>query len=406
MFRIRILILASLVLCSSASVFGASFSDVTSTTSYTASLDILMQNGAILDDGSGKFSWESLATRGFLSSLLLASRCQSCIVPSANQLTQYSKKSLPGIENTHPYYYCAQEVSVAWVLENKSSCSSGSGAGFCPTDSITRIESARAFLTYSSLMGTSTDIKKKAIELALMTPDSDDAYLMTRGELVDMAARLLSYNQCRATSPTISNSGMTLSVSGTSDSFSFSALWRSDTTSYRWSLGDGTLVTTNTPILTHTYTRPGTWTVSVFGNHPTAPSLAMMSVESTSLVDSDTDGVIDSLDICPLVYWSAENKWCPLVATQRYQSIVVWLLAGTQKETSSSVLSGLTRNSCVLTYQKSRWLVIGTPVCDTCPCQNKVSILSEVRSCDIIFPSILSPDASLIYSRGAFYQIP
>jgi hypothetical protein len=46
------------------------------------------------------------------------------------------------------------------------------------------------------------------------------------------------------------------------------------------------------------------------------------------------------------------------------------------------------------------------PECDTCPCKTRVDILASMRSCDIIFPSILSPDQKSIYIRGWFYQLP
>lgn len=116
----------------------------------------------------------------FLSSLLLASRCQSCIIPSTVQVSQYAKKTLSGIESTHPYYYCAQETTDAETTQLKPSCMIDGESGFCPNDSLTRIEAAKAFLEYNKLLNTSTDIRKRAIELGIIDTDSDDSHIMTR----------------------------------------------------------------------------------------------------------------------------------------------------------------------------------------------------------------------------------
>ncbi len=65
-----------------------------------------------------------------------------------------------------------------------------------------------------------------------------------------------------------------------------------------------------------------------------------------------------------------------------------------------------TNNVCLDKYRKSRWLLIGTASCSACPCTNSISIDSPLRSCDIVFPAILSPALDTIYSRGWFYLIP
>ncbi|MBC7498663.1 PKD domain-containing protein, partial [Candidatus Gracilibacteria bacterium] len=63
-------------------------------------------------------------------------------------------------------------------------------------------------------------------------------------------------------------------------------------------------------------------------------------------------------------------------------------------------------NICLDKKSKSQGLLIGTPNCTQCPCANTISISSSLRSCDIVFPTILSPTLDTVYSRGGFYLIP
>lgn len=56
MQRLSFFILFSLLSYSTVSAFVMPFSDVSDTTEYAASLNALMANGNILDDGNGKFS--------------------------------------------------------------------------------------------------------------------------------------------------------------------------------------------------------------------------------------------------------------------------------------------------------------------------------------------------------------
>ena len=50
--------------------------------------------------------------------------------------------------------------------------------------------------------------------------------------------------------------------------------------------------------------------------------------------------------------------------------------------------------------------MIGSVACTSCPCSSSISILSDLRRCDIIFPAILSEDKKDIFSRGELFQIP
>ena len=73
---------------------------------------------------------------------------------------------------------------------------------------------------------------------------------------------------------------------------------------------------------------------------------------------------------------------------------------------NSNDYSFTTGNICLDTKRKVQWLLIGTPNCTQCPCNNTIEIDSSLRSCDIVFPTILSPDRNTVYSRGWFFLIP
>jgi hypothetical protein len=54
----------------------------------------------------------------------------------------------------------------------------------------------------------------------------------------------------------------------------------------------------------------------------------------------------------------------------------------------------------------NQWMMMANPVCATCPCDNSIKILSSLRPCDVVFPTILSPDEESIYSRWWFFVVP
>ncbi len=105
---------------------------------------------------------------------------------------------------------------------------------------------------------------------------------------------------------------------------------------------------------------------------------------SNSEADTDGDGILNISDACPTIAWPASNKWCPLV----------------------SFFNGIHANACLEKKLIEKWMVLGAPICDTCPCKSTVKILSSMRSCDVIFPTILSKEKTQVYSRGGFYVIP
>jgi len=157
---------------------------------------------------------------------------------------------------------------------------------------------------------------------------------------------------------------------------------------YNWDFWDGSISSEQNP--NHSYQNPWVYTVTLTvtdENGNTAQSRIVVRI--TWDKDSDKDGVFDTDDICPAVYGEVNNKWCPKVETFSYE-----------------LPSSIGKNSCLLGKNDSVWLIIWNPVCTTCPCENKVSILTPLRSCDIVFPTILSKDLQWVYARWGFYMIP
>ena len=105
---------------------------------------------------------------------------------------------------------------------------------------------------------------------------------------------------------------------------------------------------------------------------------ASLVVRVTGEKDSDGDGIVDSKDLCPNVRGTSGNGGCPGV----------------------SLIASLSKNQCLLNQSENNGLIVIKPVCQTCPCENSVDMIATVRSCDIIFPTILSPDKKTLYSRG------
>ncbi len=116
--------------------------------------------------------------------------------------------------------------------------------------------------------------------------------------------------------------------------------------------------------------------------------------------DSDLDWVYDSDDLCPLIKWSGDNKWCPILEEKcsATKDCKDWFFCNDKWICESNELS----SSC----EYSWWDVIfWNAICNSCPCDYNLDFISTLRKCDVIFPAIVSPDNKDIYSRGEFYQI-
>ncbi|MBX9809335.1 PKD domain-containing protein, partial [Candidatus Gracilibacteria bacterium] len=127
---------------------------------------------------------------------------------------------------------------------------------------------------------------------------------------------------------------------------------------YSWDYGDGTTFPTS-PNTSHTYTLPGVYTVIL--------------------------KVID-----PITGKTGESK-------------VIVSISGV---TTYSDGLGISNNICLTDKRKNQGLLVGKPNCTQCPCNNSIEINSLIRSCDVVFPTVLSPALNTIYTRGGFYPIP
>ena len=152
--------------------------------------------------------------------------------------------------------------------------------------------------------------------------------------------------------------------------------------------------------------------------------------------DSDGDGVEDTLDLCVLVKWTVANHGCPELHVTDFSSILSArlsgnnLISGTASDRDgdgvadtrdlcptivgtlvyewcpwASLLSGLGENQCLSDQLWTRGLMVATPVCLVCPCDNTIEMRSLVRTCDVLFPAILSKDQKTVYSRWSFFLV-
>jgi hypothetical protein len=160
---------------------------------------------------------------------------------------------------------------------------------------------------------------------------------------------------------------------------------------YTWDYGDSTRGTTSWDS-EHSYTSPGIYTVVLTVTDSTTGETVQSSVilRITGSKDTDTDGIFDADDRCPQVIGPKSNFGCPIVS--------VW--------NPWNTFDSINANICLKNKSQTNGLLIGSPICDQCPCANSVQILSPLRSCDVVFPTILSPDMKDVYSRWGFYIVP
>jgi PKD repeat protein len=154
---------------------------------------------------------------------------------------------------------------------------------------------------------------------------------------------------------------------------------------YTWNFGDGSPQVEWWSTLSHVFSAIGSYAVLITVTDTTGKTAQSNILIRISDKDSDGDNTTDTIDVCPSISWPPENKWCPFV---------------------TSLLGDLDNNKCLVDKAKAQWLIIASPVCTQCPCTNSISFSAKARSCDILFPAILSLDLQTVYSRGGFYQLP
>lgn len=509
------------------------FDDVKSTDSFYEWVKKLYEYWVIQDDGSKLFHPEAPITRDTFIWFATSVSCKKCITPTTEDIIKYTNSPFPDLEKINPYYYCiayAQDTSIVqWYTLNSQwnvSCQDNtkySTPPLCPKNNTSRIEAVAMLLRQSWLWNdaknantnkttTITDVSdywygyaQKWIQAWILSIWADNTIkpneAITRWEFAQMAAKMLSFNQCVIQSQSLSidssivirdnswskvtethfpkNTENILTILSNTNIDGYKKTWKlthietqkvltwsgntfptSELDCWKWIVentitqgneikskstanililcqnitdiwlilsANPTSTVTNTDISFTGYISWGKWTIKYlwdFGNGETrlwseytkfrynkegtylitlTASDSIWNIAQSSITikvdaikDKDNDGITDDLDICPEIIWIATNKWCPEL--KPYSE-------NTNENLAPYSNSRILDNVCIMNYQKNKWLILGSPMCDICPCNIKIDISSIVRSCDIIFPSILSPDNSLIYIRWWFYQI-
>ncbi|MDD2871425.1 MAG: PKD domain-containing protein [Candidatus Gracilibacteria bacterium] len=172
---------------------------------------------------------------------------------------------------------------------------------------------------------------------------------------------------------------------------------------YNWDFGDGNIG--NTKDVKNIFKLEGVYAVTLYitdKNGLTSNSSVIIIVDGISLdtVDTDSDGVFDNNDLCPLIKGSDVNKGCPIL--EQKCSELNTCKYGTYCNSRGFCSPNLLANSCEYGGGDA---IFGNAICNSCPCEYSLDFVSKIRKCDVIFPAITSPDSKSIYSRGEFYQL-
>lgn len=120
--------------------------------------------------------------------------------------------------------------------------------------------------------------------------------------------------------------------------------------------------------------------------------MAQIVIVATGDDDSDDDGVPDDDDLCKDIFGT--KKGCPDITP--FDPITT--NTGTTGITTTLSSTPLT-NACILDAARNDGTILAEVACIQCPCSNTLELLAKVRRCDILFPTILSPDKQTIFSR-------
>ena len=199
--------------------------------------------------------------------------------------------------------------------------------------------------------------------------------------------------------------------------FSTIIIWnQNEEYQYSWDFGDGN--TKNGKNVTHTFYNNWSYIVTLV-----VTNSANITVEKTMIItvldqkeideigdnnipvnDSDNDGINDQDDRCIDLPWDPKNQWCPIFD--------ISCESDSDCPNSSKCASNILWDKTCIAIEKqvvcndsNQGTIQGNVVCTTCPCQNTLNFTAQLRSCDVIFPAIVSPDGKDIYSKGKYFQI-
>lgn len=123
-------------------------------------------------------------------------------------------------------------------------------------------------------------------------------------------------------------------------------------------------------------------------------------------LDSDNDFVNDCIDKCPLVKWEVTNSWCPVfekictnTCDKWYTCTDSWFCVPDQYWSNLS--------ACLSSQINTGYIYANSlnQECFQCPCVNSLDFTSIIRTCDLLFPAIVSPDGRYIYGKGDLYEV-
>jgi len=184
---------------------------------------------------------------------------------------------------------------------------------------------------------------------------------------------------------------------------------------YLWNFGDGN--TSQSQTTSHTFYQPWSYLVELKVTHPSG-KVIQKTITITVLdkdqviseddvwnqIDTDWDSIIDINDRCIDLPWDARNQWCPIFD-------IPCQIDSDCPSSSKCGASSSGNNTCIAVEKEvscnlfSQGIIQWNVVCDTCPCQNTINFKAQLRACDVIFPAIVSPDGSEIYSKWSYFQI-
>ncbi len=522
------------------------FTDMPESSPYYSAVKYLYDQGIISDDGSHLFRDTDTIARDTFIGLSVSVSCRKCITPTPDDVIRYQVSPFIDLSKANPYFYCTAYAAEKDIVQGylpdqtgQSSCQNGkkyNSNPFCENNKTSRIEAAGVLLRQAKLWDDTMNrnytpamsindpdltsywrgYAEKWIQAGIITLKNGRVFpneYITRGEFALMAAKMLSYNQCktrqsdlsvaseiRVTTPSgqttdisaiplwytgslsvitstwswnytwtlshpvsstvltgtgvnypinqmnqcgtwiavvevrdsitgvvVSSSHITITIScpwtygpialsiratplitivDTPVQMNSTVSGNSGSIAYSWNLWDSTTTGWANPI--HPYAIAWTYTVSLTVTDTTwATATAHITIIVIGDDDSDDDGVPDIKDLCPTIVWTPANRWCPVFTPfDPYTGSTTTTGTPPGISVSTNPIYNPIQNICLTRKLEWSGLIVAYPVCEQCPCSNKIEILTTMRSCDILFPTILSKDKESIFSRWWLYQIP
>lgn len=205
------------------------FTDVLPWDTYHSAVRQLYEAGIITDTFDHVFRPHDTIDRDAFTALVLGASCQSCTLPTVDDIIRFRSDPFPDVTKANRYFYCISRSKVSDIVQGYmidpntgiAWCQDGVTSTrtlFCPSDRISRIEATAMLLREADLWDDTrnqdvprtiaiTDVSdywygyaKKGIETGLIHFWSggkiypDDS--VTRWEFAIMAARTLRMNQC------------------------------------------------------------------------------------------------------------------------------------------------------------------------------------------------------------------